>query len=715
MKTMRTANQLFSFWQWKYRTKASKPELRCLDLACRFYGLPLPSQTINDGANNLPLNEKLMAIAHQYPLRLVQRKIESVNTCDLATPFLFITQLSKEFYLFIPSDRGKPLIYSANKGEFIAPKSDGCELNDVQNAMNSSNCFEILPSYQQSSLQLSELLVWATFGGNAIPLLLYGLLTLVVGVMMMLPALIMGYLINHVIGVADSRSILGFTFLLLVCAFSAFSAHLLRSVLMIRMQAVKRLAIVSGVFSRFLLFAMDKNDPKGAGEIQQGVNLLAQLVSQSIQLLMAFGSGLLFFFLSLGLLFILFWKLAFAQLLLAVFVALVMFAILWRKAKPLMLSVYQQSNSLNQCFDAVNHFENALILNKTTPLSDLCQQGVEQTIASDYQSYRYDVYRTLLSYFLHGFSLIVTFLLIYLGPGDQINLGLTVSFLSLSAMFHAHVLSLLQSLGQCFVLLIRYRKIQTMLDYPIKVPSSGLMMPIYGDIAIEHLYYRYPDGQGRVISDVNFSMAQGQKIAIVGHSGAGKTTIIKLLLSLLPDVSGSITIDGWSLSKMDIVHFQSQVGFLSSDEKLFNGSLRDNITLGCGYADEEIWAALAVAECDTTIKALPMKLNSIVSDNVAIFSDGERKRLLIARAIIRQPRIIFADEITSGLDPVTANKVMQKLMDIPSTGIFTSSDGAYLESVDCIYCLENGRFVESGTYQQLRQKNGFFYHQFIQH
>lgn len=711
---MHAANQVFSFWQWQYRTKASKPELRCFDLACRFYGLSLPSQTIHDAASNLPLTEKVMVIAHQYPLQPVKRKIDVVNVCDVATPFLFITQSSQEYYLLLPSNRGKPLIYSANTGRFVVSKSGGCDMHYVEHAMKSSHCFEILPSYQQPSLQLSELLVWATVRGNAIPLLLYGLLTLVVGIMMMLPALIMGYLINHVIGVADSRSILGFTFLLLVCAFSAFSAHLLRSVLMIRMQAVKRLAIVSGVFSRFLLFAMDKNDPKGAGEIQQGVNLLAQLVSQSIRLSMAFGSGILFFFLSLGLLFLLFWKLALAQLLLAVFVALVMFAILWRKAKPLMLSVYQQSNSLNQCFDAVNHFENALILNKTTPLSDLCQQGVAQTIASDYQSYRYDVYRTLLSYFLHGFSMIVTFLLIYLGPGDQINLGLTVSFLSLSAMFHAHVLSLLQSLGQCFVMSIRCRKIQTMLDYPIETPSSGLMMPIHGDIAIEHLYYIYPDGR-YALNDVSFSVAQGQKIALVGHSGAGKTTLIKFLLSLLPDVSGTITIDGWSLSRMDLVHYQSQVGFLSSDEKLFNGSVRDNITLGYGYADEEIWAALAVAECDATIKALPMKLNSIVSDNVAIFSDGERKRLLIARAIIRQPRIIFADEITNGLDPVTANKVMQKLMDIPSTGIFTSSDGAYLEYVDCIYCLENGRFVETGTYQQLRQKNGFFYNQFIQH
>jgi ATP-binding cassette subfamily B protein len=241
-------------------------------------------------------------------------------------------------------------------------------------------------------------------------------------------------------------------------------------------------------------------------------------------------------------------------------------------------------------------------------------------------------------------------------------------------------------------------------DSPNAIPA-----PIFrGAIRFDHVHFGYESGQG-ILQDINLDIAPGQKVAIVGTSGGGKSTLVSLLLRLYEPTSGRIMIDGWDIREYTLASLRPQISVVLQDSLLFAASIRENIAYGvAGVSDGEIEAAARLAHAHDFIEALPQGYDTLVGERGATLSGGQRQRIAIARAAIRQAPILILDEPTTGLDKVNEKAVIDALQCLSrnKTTFVITHDLDFATRADVIVYLEHGRVVEQGSHLELMHKNG---------
>ena len=215
-----------------------------------------------------------------------------------------------------------------------------------------------------------------------------------------------------------------------------------------------------------------------------------------------------------------------------------------------------------------------------------------------------------------------------------------------------------------------------------------------------------------MVKSVSFSIDSGKFIGIVGQSGSGKSTIMKLLPRLYNLEEGVIRIDDYDIQKVDLDSLRSQIGIVPQDSMLFDGSVRDNIAMNAPDAtDDEVIHAARVACAHAFIMDLSQGYGSSVGERGAALSGGQRQRIAIARAILSRPRMLILDEATSALDYLTERTVCENLRRELSgdTVFFITHRLATIRSADSIMLMENGLLQEVGTHQQLLARKGLYY------
>jgi ATP-binding cassette subfamily C protein len=229
-----------------------------------------------------------------------------------------------------------------------------------------------------------------------------------------------------------------------------------------------------------------------------------------------------------------------------------------------------------------------------------------------------------------------------------------------------------------------------------------------GELEISSVTFRYQEDGPEVLKDVSLKVQPGQFVALVGGSGSGKSTLLRLLLGFEQPQSGGIYFDGKDLSTLDLREVRRQIGVVLQGGSVMPGSILDNIRGAANYPLEDVWEAARMAGMEQDIRDMPMGLHTFVSPGGENLSGGQRQRLLIARALIRKPRILFFDEATSALDNRTQDIVSQSLTRLKATRLVIAHRLSTVIGADCIYVLEKGRIIESGRYDELMKQNGPF-------
>jgi ABC-type multidrug transport system fused ATPase/permease subunit len=214
-----------------------------------------------------------------------------------------------------------------------------------------------------------------------------------------------------------------------------------------------------------------------------------------------------------------------------------------------------------------------------------------------------------------------------------------------------------------------------------------------------------------LLKDINMEVKKDKSTALVGPSGTGKSTIINLMLRLYDVGEGGVFIDDTNIKEYDIFSFLDKVGFVSQDTFIFNSSVKENISFGRNYSDEEIIDAAKKANAHDFIMKLPEQYNTIVGDKGMRLSGGEQQRVAIARAIIRKPEILLLDEATSSLDTVS-EKMVQKAVETISktcTTFIIAHRLSMVKNADIIHVIDKGRIIESGSHKELLNKKGKYY------
>ena len=207
---------------------------------------------------------------------------------------------------------------------------------------------------------------------------------------------------------------------------------------------------------------------------------------------------------------------------------------------------------------------------------------------------------------------------------------------------------------------------------------------------------------------MSFAIRAGEHVAIVGGSGSGKSTVLRLLLGFERPRTGSLTYDGQELASLDPSRVRAQIGVVLQSSQLFAGSINENIRGASGASLEQCRLAAERAGLGPDLKLMPMGLHTPITEGSGTLSGGQRQRILIARAIVAEPAILFFDEATSALDNATQSVVARTLDSLRATRVTIAHRLSTVRNADRIFVLEAGRFVETGSYSELMARNGAF-------
>ena len=230
-----------------------------------------------------------------------------------------------------------------------------------------------------------------------------------------------------------------------------------------------------------------------------------------------------------------------------------------------------------------------------------------------------------------------------------------------------------------------------------------------GGIELNNVSFRYTESMPLVVDDMSLKIRPGQYVAIVGPTGCGKSTLMRLLLGFETPQKGAVYYDGKDLNSIDLKSLRRKIGVVMQDGKLFQGDIFSNITISAPQLTlKEAWEAAEMAGVAEDIRAMPMGMHTIISEGSGDISGGQRQRLMIARAIAPKPKILMFDEATSALDNLTQKTVSDSLDKLKCTRIVIAHRLSTIRHCDRILYLEKGKILEDGTYDQLIAKGGKF-------
>ena len=334
------------------------------------------------------------------------------------------------------------------------------------------------------------------------------------------------------------------------------------------------------------------------------------------------------------------------------------------------------------------------------------------------KGYRLDILQNLFTaagfVAFQGFQILCLGFTSYLAVKGELTVGYVVMYQSYFATLVGQISALLSLLPIFTKGTESVRSVGEILASPDVEINRGKkrVKSVEGKFEFQGVVFEY-DAKSRVLSGLDLTVNAGETIALVGPSGSGKSTVLNLVIGFNQPNAGRVLLDGQDMSELDLRSYRRYLAVVPQNSILFSGTIKDNITYGMpGVTKQQLWDAIEAANLGDLVRSLPNGVNTVVGEHGSKLSGGQRQRIAIARAIIRNPRIILFDEATSALDTVSEREIQHAISALSKdrTTFIVAHRLSTIMDADKIAVIKDGRCVEFGTYEELMAQKGEFFH-----
>ena len=324
--------------------------------------------------------------------------------------------------------------------------------------------------------------------------------------------------------------------------------------------------------------------------------------------------------------------------------------------------------------------------------------------------YNPPIFLKLNSVLIMATTLIGNIVLYYFAIRSRVSIAEYYAFNSAYGMISGAFTSLAGIALQIATIQPTLKMIKPILDEEPEISENKkIVEKLNGNIKLDNISFKYSENSPYIFEDFSLDIKAGQYVAIVGKTGCGKSTLVRLLLGFEKPNKGAVYYDGKDINDLDKKSLRSHIGSVMQNGKLMRGDIFSNIVLIAPQLTlDDAWEAAEIAGIADDIKEMPMGMNSFVLEGQGGISGGQKQRLLIARAVAPKPKILILDEATSALDNITQKKVSNALDKLESTRLVIAHRLSTIKQCDRIVVIEDGKIVEDGTYDELMKQNGIF-------
>jgi NHLM bacteriocin system ABC transporter ATP-binding protein len=523
--------------------------------------------------------------------------------------------------------------------------------------------------------------------------------------------LAMGLIFNSVVPSAERAQVLQLGFIMAVCAVCTALLQAARAIALVRLDTRMAASIQAAVWDRLLTLPTQFFQRYPAGDLAvrvSGIDAVRQALSGAamraiLMAILALANFALLFHYSVSL--------AVTAVLLALAAVAVIVSIAYRQLRH-----YREVSRLRANVSGV-------VLQFLTGISKIRVAGAEMQAFARWARlfarqrdahFRHAMLSNQYSVASACFSVIALAWLFVSGVGDvqrnAMRVGDFVAFIAAFSTSLSATLSTGMALLSVMSAIPQYELARPILETePEVVATKADPGELTGEIAIDHLTFRYALDRPPALDDLSLRIRPGQFVAFVGPSGSGKSTLLRLLLGFEKPAAGSIYYDGQDLQELDIRLVRRQIGVVLQAGHVTPGDIYTQIVGSTAATLDDAWEAARIAGLDDDIRRMPMGMHTIISEGGTTFSGGQRQRLMIARAVVGRPRMLFLDEATSALDNQTQSRVSQSLESLRATRLVVAHRLSTIIRADRIYVISGGRILQTGTYEELvRDETGLF-------
>ncbi len=498
---------------------------------------------------------------------------------------------------------------------------------------------------------------------------------------------------------------------LVLLAVMGFLVQISQSTTLLHIEGRATARMTAALWDRLLRLRREHLHLYNSGELAQRALVFQDLRESLSGIVSSTLSTILFLLPTLGLLFLFDPTLATASLALGVAGLLVVASFGIRQIKWQRRHRVAQQALAGSMFQFVNGIEKLRATGAESSVFAFWAKSYRQKKHAEIKVERLTALTTAVSGSLPTFAAAVLFALALLRPSGSLEVGAFLAVFAASMTFFAAVTRLGGSVGAVASVIPAYQQAKPLLDPTIERHASGKLAhvgEIQGDIRLDHVCFNYDD-DSPVLDDVSMHVRAGEFVAIVGESGAGKSTLLRLILGLERPSTGAVYVDERNLLYLDDHALRRQIGVVAQNGSLQPGTILQNIVGITGDRTlADAWAAARKAALADDIRAMEMGMYTPVGEYSGLFSGGQVQRILIARALVRNPTVVVLDEATNWLDNASQAEVMRSIAEIAATRIVVAHRLSTIRNADRVYVMSRGKVVQSGTFDELAAIPGLF-------